>query len=83
MVTRDKDGLDPRKFDNDMLPSSPEPTDEQTFENLYRCGLAPNEDSESWPAWQQWLAVNHSDAGQVQKGKGFGKMLQDGQEDAS
>ncbi|NPT41251.1 hypothetical protein GNZ12_07955 [Paraburkholderia sp. 1N] len=33
------DGLDPRKFTDDILDESPEPTDDEVFEGIYQSGL--------------------------------------------
>lgn len=70
-------GLDPADWDKDF-PNKPEPSDDDTFENLYACGLAPPEDGEDWGPWQAWLANTHPEAGQVQKGQGYGGLLKDG-----
>ncbi|MBT1538330.1 hypothetical protein B7R78_0014765 [Ralstonia solanacearum] len=53
--------LDPRKFDNDMLEETQEPTDDEVFEGIYQSGLSVPGHSVDYQKWLTWLRKNHPD----------------------
>ncbi|MDB0573869.1 hypothetical protein LBW59_24300 [Ralstonia solanacearum] len=50
--------LDPRKFDNDMLEETQEPTDDEVFDGIYNSGLSVPEHSVDYQKWLAWLREN-------------------------
>jgi len=53
--------LDPRKFDNDMLEETQEPTDDETYGGIYDSGLSVPQHSPFYQDWLKWLEKNHLD----------------------